>query len=68
MKKTLITLSILFFSLTLLESCRDTTEKEVVIEKEQEDNEGVLEKAGKEVDKEVNEEVDETIEDIGDDN
>jgi hypothetical protein len=67
MKKTLITLVIMGFSLTLLDGCREAPEEKVVIEKEQEENEGVLEKAGREVDEEVNEEVDETIEDIGDD-
>jgi hypothetical protein len=68
MKKTLITLAILCLSLPLLDGCRETTEKKVVIEKEKEEDEGVLEKAGREVDEEVSEEVDETIEDIGDDN
>lgn len=66
MKNALIILAIMSFSITLMNGCRETPEKKVVIEKE--DSKGVLEKAGKEVDEEVNEKVDETIEDISDDN
>lgn len=57
-------------------SCRDTVREEKVVreveevevEKEAEEQEGVLERTAKEVDKEVNEEVNEEIEQIGDDN
>lgn len=56
-----------FFALTAFNSCRDTKEKTVVIEKEEVEEKGALEKAGEKMDEEVNEEIDETVEDIGDD-
>ena len=60
-------------------SCRETvTEREVVREKEveverdrvevEEDEEGIIERTGKEIDREVNKEIDEEIQKIGDDN
>jgi hypothetical protein len=66
---------IIFLATTaiLSSSCRDKkTEtkviKEVKVEKETpKKNEGILERAGKEVDKEVNEEIDKKIDDIGND-
>ncbi len=70
MRKSIFTSAILFLALSINISCRETQEKQVVIEKEAEveENKGVLQKAGEKVDKEVNEEVDKAIEDIGDDN
>lgn len=59
--------AVLIFGSLLFTSCRETVteEREVVREVEVEkEDEGILEKTGKEVDKEVNEE----IEEIGDDN
>ncbi len=59
--------ALLIFGSLLLTSCRETVteEREVVREVEVErEDEGILERTGKEVDKEVNEE----IEEIGDDN
>lgn len=59
-------------------SCRETvTEREVVREKEVEverreveveDEGGIIERTGREIDREVNKEIDEKIEKIGDDN
>ena len=59
-------------------SCRETvTEREVIREKEVEvereeveveDDEGIIERTGKEIDREVNKEIDEEIQKIGDDN
>lgn len=55
-------------------SCRDTPEKETVVVKEVQvetetpDNEGILERTAKKVDNEVNKEIDKKIETIGDDN
>ena len=57
-------------------SCRDEEKivREVEVNRVEEDaseveeEEGILEQAGEEVDKEVNEEIDEEIEQIGDDN
>jgi len=70
MRKSLVTSALFLFALTFSISCRETQEKQVIIEKEAEveENKGVLEKAGEKVDEEVNEEVDKAIEDIGDDN
>ena len=45
-------------------SCRETTEKTVIIEKKAEEEKGILERAGEKVDKEVNEEIDKTIDKI----
>lgn len=62
------------FGLILFTSCRDTeketttTVREVEVEKEAEEKEGILERTAKEVDNEVNKEVNEEIEKIGDDN
>ncbi|MDX1601664.1 MAG: hypothetical protein R3209_01235 [Salinimicrobium sediminis] len=67
----------LAFGSILFTSCRETvTEREVVREVEvereevevEEDEEGIIERTGKEIDNEVNEEIDEEIEKIGDDN
>ncbi|MCG2419513.1 hypothetical protein K8089_10805 [Aequorivita sp. F47161] len=74
MKKLFLTLAI---AAVAFGSCREkTTEtKEVIREVEVEtvepvpdnDREGILERAAKEVDKEVNEEIDKKIDDIGND-
>lgn len=78
MKKSLIVLSL--FSVTLFfTSCRETkdepntvVEKEVIIKEETqpvvEEDKGILERAGEEIDKEVNKEINEEIDKIGDDN
>lgn len=67
----------LAFGSILFTSCRETVnEREVVREVEvereevevEEDEEGIIERTGKEIDNEVNEEIDEEIEKIGDDN
>lgn len=69
MRKLLLASVVLMGALTFGISCRETPDKQVIIEKETEEEEkGVLEKAGEQVDEEVNEEVDKAIEDIGDDN
>jgi len=75
MKKVVFTMAILFSSAIILTSCREETEKEVIIKEvpaesseESEEREGILERTAKKVDKEVNKEVDEEIEKIGDDN
>ena len=70
MRKSLLTSALLLCTLTFGISCRETQEKQVIIEKETvvEEEKGILEKAGEKVDEEVNEEVDKAIEDIGDDN
>lgn len=59
-------------------SCRETTEREVVREREveverekvevEEDEGGIIERTGREIDNEVNKEIDEEIDKIGDDN
>ncbi len=55
-------------------SCRETEDKETVVVKEVQvqtetpDNEGILERTAKKVDNEVNKEIDKKIETIGDDN
>lgn len=68
--KKIFMVSALVLVLTFGISCRDAPEEKAPVQQEQveEEDEGILEKAGKKVDEEVNEEVDETIEDIGDDN
>lgn len=75
--KTRILFIMLAFGSILFTSCRETvTEREVVREVEvereevevEEDEEGIIERTGKEIDNEVNEEIDEEIEKIGDDN
>ncbi len=68
MKKVIFALSILAFSTFSLVSCRETKEKTIVIEKEAEEEKGILERAGEKADNEVNEEIDKKIEEIGDDN
>lgn len=71
-------LALLIFGTLLLTSCRDTDKEEKVVREvrvekvevdtEKTDQEGVLERAAKEVDKEVNQEINKGIDDIGDDN
>lgn len=68
MKNIFLALAVLFLLAPALQSCRETREKTVVIEKETKEEKGALEKAGEKVDKEVNDEIDKTIDDIGDDN
>ncbi len=78
MKRLSILASGLLMISGVLTSCRDTSEKEVIVREvevekkaeapEEEEKEGILERTAKEVDKEVNKEIDEEIEKIGDDN
>ena len=54
-------------------SCRETvTEREVIrereVEKVEEEEEGIIERTGKEIDQEVNEEIDKEIQKIGGEN
>ncbi len=70
MKKVLIAAAVL--CAVFVTSCRDTETKTVVVEREVEtssddDSDGILERAAKEVDKEVNEEINEEIDKIGND-
>lgn len=62
----------LFLGAILFTSCREsskeTTIREVKVEKEAEDSEGILERTAKKADEEINKEVNEEIEKIGDDN
>lgn len=74
--KTTKLVALLIFGTLLLSSCRDNVKeekvihevKEVKVEKDTVQREGVLERTAKEVDKEVNKEINKTIDDIGDDN
>ncbi|QLE00648.1 hypothetical protein HX109_03375 [Galbibacter sp. BG1] len=69
MKKIVLGAAMLFVFGGAFVSCKETEEKKEVIIKEEStevEEEGILERAGKEVDEEVNEEIDETIEKIGD--
>lgn len=75
--KTKILFIMLALGTMLFTSCRETvTEREVVREVEvereevevEEENEGIIERTGKEIDNEVNEEINEEIDRIGDDN
>lgn len=69
----IIALGTIFFT-----SCRETTEREVIREREvevqreevevEEDNEGIIERTGKEIDREVNEEINKEIDKIGGEN
>lgn len=74
-----LSMILIFSALFSLNSCRDTVEKETVIREvevsedpevrvEVEEDKGLLEEAGEEIDQEVNEEISEEIEKIGDDN
>ncbi len=65
MTRKILTLALLLGSFALT-SCRETVREEKVreVEVRETDDEGVLERTGKEIDREVNEE----IEEIGDDN
>jgi hypothetical protein len=67
MKKIVLVLIISFLSANTIISCRETKDKTGVIEKEGEEDNGILEKAGKKADEEVNEVIDKTIDEIGDD-
>ena len=69
--KKLVLMAVVLLSMGTVFSCREQKkeEKEVIIKEDvEEENEGLLERAGKEVDEEVNEEVEEEIDKIGDDN
>ena len=79
MKRLSILASALFMISLALTSCRDDSEKEVIVREvevekkvetpeEAEEKEGILERTAKEVDKEVNKEIDKKIDQIGDDN
>ncbi len=75
---TIPAIGLLMFSM-LLTSCRDTSEKEVIVKEVEvekkvetpevtEEREGILERTAKKVDQKVNKEIDEEIDRIGDDN
>ena len=64
MKKVFILIAFGFLAMPTLMSCRETTEKTVIIEKKAEEEKGILERAGEKADKEVNEEIDKTIDKI----
>ncbi|MCF8715432.1 hypothetical protein JM658_11390 [Joostella atrarenae] len=70
MKKIILSASMLLVIAGAFVSCKETTKEKEVIVKEapaaEEEDKGVLERVGEEVDTEVNEEIDETIEKIGD--
>ncbi|MBT8295488.1 MAG: hypothetical protein KJP01_05010 [Gramella sp.] len=79
MKRLTILTSVLLMFSAALTSCRDTSEKEVIVREVEvekkvetpevtEEKEGILERTAKKVDKEVNKEIDEEIDKIGDDN
>ena len=68
--KNIFTAAILVAGLSLTscrETVRETEVREVEVEREK-DEDGLLERTGKEVDKKVNQEINEEIEKIGDDN
>jgi len=82
MKKQILTLVFMASCLSFT-SCRETVREETVVKEVEadreieraevevevkEDNGGILERTGQEIDKEVNKEIDEEIEKIGDDN
>tara|TARA_R110002050_G_scaffold48356_3_gene112579 strand:- start:153308 stop:153514 length:207 start_codon:yes stop_codon:yes gene_type:complete len=64
MRKLFIIVAFVSMAMPTLISCRETKEKTVIIEKEAEEEKGVLERAGEKVDKEVNKEIDKTIDNI----
>ena len=64
MKKLFILAVFVASAMPLLISCRETKEKTVIIEREAEEQKGILERAGEKADKEVNEEIDKTIDNI----
>tara|TARA_R110000868_G_scaffold82956_10_gene234133 strand:- start:27135 stop:27341 length:207 start_codon:yes stop_codon:yes gene_type:complete len=64
MRKLFIIVAFVSMAMPTLISCRETQEKTVIIEKEAEEEKGVLERAGEKVDKEVNKEIDKTIDNI----
>lgn len=84
MIRKVLAIAVVMFGMFSLNSCRDTTEKETIVRevevddeqpeikvevtKEEEENEGILERTAKEVDKEVNKEINQEIDNIGDDN
>lgn len=81
MKKQILTL-VFMASILSFTSCRETVKEETVVkeveadpeiertevEVVEEEDEGILERAGQEVDEEVNKEINEEIDKIGDDN
>lgn len=83
MKKQILTLVIIGLTSFSFTSCRETVKEETVVREVEADGEidraevevevkeedkGILERAGEEIDKEVNKEIDEEIDKIGDDN
>ena len=80
MRKQILTLVFMAFTLSFV-SCRETVKEETVVreveadreieraevEVEKEEEEGILERTGQAVDEEVNKEIDEEIDKIGDD-
>lgn len=64
MKKLFIIVAFVALAMPTLVSCRETTEKTVIIEKEGEEKKGILERAGEKADKEVNKEIDNTIDNM----
>ena len=67
-----MSIAALFLGTILFTSCRETTKettvREVEVEKEPEEKEGMLERAAKKTEEGINKEVDEEIEKIGGDN
>lgn len=81
MKKQILTLVIIGLTSLSFVSCRETVREETVVKEVEadpeieraevevvEEDKGILERAGQEIDKEVNKEIDEEIDKIGDDN
>jgi len=82
MKKQILTLGVVIFCSLSLVSCRETVREETVVKEveadreieraeveiQEEEDKGILERTGEQVDQEVNEEINEEIENIGDDN
>lgn len=82
MKRQILTLAIIIFCSLNFISCRETVKEETVVreveatpeiertevEIEEEEDKGILERTGEEIDQEVNKEINEEIDNIGDDN
>ncbi len=82
MKKQILTLGIVIFSSLTFVSCRETVKEETVVreveadreieeaevEIQKEEDKGILERTGEQVDQEINKEINEEIDNIGDDN
>lgn len=74
MNKKVFLIAALAFGSFLTQSCRETVReteiREVEVEQpsERQDDPGILERTGNEIDEEINEEIDREIDKIGDDN